>query len=201
MGKCKKNNAAKHKARSSQTFRRKAVYFLQKHGLVTSGEGYKNQDLLKMIMESQNVNDDGAHALLSHLPIHPNRKIISKISRPIDIPKATTQFEIKRQERQEFYASDAWREVRYRALKLHGAKCQCCGASRVDGKVMHVDHIKPRSKFPKLELDINNLQILCEDCNLGKGARDQTDWRTPEPESPQPEEFGRIIWDDKSIIN
>ena len=43
---------------------------------------------------------------------------------------------------------------------------------------IHVDHIKPRSKYPELELDINNLQVLCEDCNIGKSNIDETDWRT-----------------------
>jgi 5-methylcytosine-specific restriction endonuclease McrA len=77
----------------------------------------------------------------------------------------------------DFFVSPSWKEVRYRALVLHGGKCQCCGASRKDGKQMHVDHIKPRSKYPELALDINNLQVLCEDCNLGKSNTDETDWR------------------------
>jgi hypothetical protein len=77
----------------------------------------------------------------------------------------------------DFYQSDAWRAVRYEALKLHGARCQCCGRSSREGVVIHVDHIKPRSKYPQLELVLANLQVLCEDCNLGKMARDQTDWR------------------------
>jgi len=76
-----------------------------------------------------------------------------------------------------FYSSDEWREVRYRALKLHGGACQCCGARGSRQSPLHVDHIKPRSKFPELALDINNLQVLCADCNLGKRAWDQTDWR------------------------
>ena len=42
---------------------------------------------------------------------------------------------------------------------------------------LHVDHIKPRSKHPELELDINNLQILCKDCNLGKSNTDSIDYR------------------------
>jgi HNH endonuclease len=70
-----------------------------------------------------------------------------------------------------------WEELRYRALKLHGTRCQCCGATPGDGRALHVDHIKPRSRFPELEWTLSNLQILCEDCNLGKGAWDQTDWR------------------------
>lgn len=78
---------------------------------------------------------------------------------------------------EEFYRSPEWRAVRYQALKLHGARCQCCGASPAQGKVMHVDHIKPRSKYPHLELVLNNLQVLCEDCNMGKSNVDDTDWR------------------------
>lgn len=81
----------------------------------------------------------------------------------------------------EFYKTDEWREVRYRALKLHGGCCQCCGARPSPGHPLHIDHIKPRSKFPELELDLNNLQVLCEDCNLGKRAWDDTDWRNVVP--------------------
>ncbi|MGE4613767.1 MAG: HNH endonuclease signature motif containing protein, partial [Planctomycetota bacterium] len=41
---------------------------------------------------------------------------------------------------------------------------------------IHVDHIVPLSKGGETTLD--NLQVLCIDCNLGKGNRDDTDWRT-----------------------
>lgn len=90
--------------------------------------------------------------------------------------------------RQDFYNSDAWKRLRYQALKLHGARCQCCGASRADGVQIHVDHIKPRSKYPHLELELSNLQILCEPCNIGKSALDETDWRH------QPSTKGTVIW-------
>jgi hypothetical protein len=75
-----------------------------------------------------------------------------------------------------FYRSQEWRKVRYEALKRYGRKCVCCGAEP-PYVVLHVDHIKPRSKHPELELDINNLQILCEDCNLGKSNTDEIDYR------------------------
>ena len=81
--------------------------------------------------------------------------------------------------RDPFLASRAWLDVRYQALKLHGAVCQCCGASRADGARIHVDHIKPRSLHPELALSVDNLQVLCGNCNLGKGNRDETDWRIP----------------------
>lgn len=76
-----------------------------------------------------------------------------------------------------FYESDRWRKLRYEALKKYGRKCSCCGGSPETGSVLHVDHIKPRSKHPELELDINNLQILCRDCNLGKSNYDEIDYR------------------------
>lgn len=62
-------------------------------------------------------------------------------------------------------------------ILINGARCQCCGASQKDGAVLHVDHIKPRSKYPELEFDVNNLQVLCADCNIGKSNIDETDWR------------------------
>lgn len=76
-----------------------------------------------------------------------------------------------------FYDSRPWQELRYKVLEKYGATCQCCGATRKNGVRIHVDHIKPRSRFPHLELDENNLQVLCEPCNLGKGAHSLTDWR------------------------
>ena len=77
----------------------------------------------------------------------------------------------------DFYLSDAWLKLRYQALELHGAVCQCCGASRATGAVIHVDHIKPRARFPKLALVLSNLQVLCGGCNIGKGATLGRDWR------------------------
>lgn len=76
-----------------------------------------------------------------------------------------------------FLQSYAWRKVRMMALKLYGPKCQCCGATPATGAVMNVDHIKPRKLFPHLALDVNNLQVLCHECNHGKGNWDMTDWR------------------------
>ena len=76
-----------------------------------------------------------------------------------------------------FLSTFQWRKVRMEALKKYGPRCMCCGATPATGAVMNVDHIKPRKKWPSLALDINNLQILCHDCNHGKGNWDQTDWR------------------------
>lgn len=76
-----------------------------------------------------------------------------------------------------FYASEDWRRLRYQAPKRSSGTCECCGARPSYGRPLHVDHIRPRSRFPDLALDLSNLQVLCADCNIGKGAWDATDWR------------------------
>ncbi len=67
-----------------------------------------------------------------------------------------------------FYLSGAWKSLRVRALRNGGHFCRYCGR-KPPAVILHVDHIKPRSKFPELELVLENLQVLCADCNEGKG--------------------------------
>ncbi len=81
-----------------------------------------------------------------------------------------------------FYRSKEWRELRYAAIEMHGRKCVACGRTPDDQIKIHVDHIKPRSKYPQLALEISNLQILCEECNMGKGNKYKTDWRPKQNE-------------------
>lgn len=84
----------------------------------------------------------------------------------------------------DFYRSDEWRRLRYRVLRKFGFKCMACGRDANDGVKIHVDHIKPRSVKPWLELEESNLQVLCEDCNLGKSSTFQDKFRL------LPNEFG-----------
>lgn len=76
-----------------------------------------------------------------------------------------------------FLQTYAWKKVRMQALLQWGARCMCCGATPSSGAIMNVDHIKCRRRFPELALALDNLQILCGDCNHGKGNWDMTDWR------------------------
>ena len=73
-----------------------------------------------------------------------------------------------------FYSTKEWRKLRIEVLSLYGTRCMKCGTN--DGDHV-VDHIKPRSKFPLLELDINNMQILCNTCNIIKSNRYFNDYR------------------------
>lgn len=58
--------------------------------------------------------------------------------------------------------------LRYKVLKRDNFKCCACGASPAkDPSVdLHIDHIIPWSKGGETTLD--NLQVLCSKCNLGK---------------------------------
>lgn len=76
-----------------------------------------------------------------------------------------------------FYESEAWQQLRYQTLLRFEGRCMACGCRPHRGNSIQVDHIKPRSKYPELELEPSNLQVLCRDCNFGKGGWDETDWR------------------------
>lgn len=92
-----------------------------------------------------------------------------------------------------FYKSYAWRRLRYDTLNKYGRRCMCCGFIGLD-RQLHVDHIKPLRKYWHLRLDPDNVQVLCEDCNHGKGNRDQTDFR------PSPDGFSSMYPADADFI-
>lgn len=94
-----------------------------------------------------------------------------------EIEKAKYAKEQRRIEYQAFFESEPWLRLRYDTLRRFEGVCHCCGCRPSRGNPIQVDHIKPRSKYPKLALDPNNVQILCRQCNIGKGSHDETDWR------------------------
>lgn len=93
----------------------------------------------------------------------------------------------KKKTASDFYRSWKWKKLRFHALKRYGPKCMLCGSE----ERIVVDHIKPRSKFPELELDPENLQVLCNDCNMGKSNDDYTDFR-PGSEELTREEYAEL---------
>lgn len=58
-----------------------------------------------------------------------------------------------------------WR-LRALVLMRDGARCQLCGAEARNGATLHVDHVVPWSEGGETTLE--NLQILCHVCNIGK---------------------------------
>jgi 5-methylcytosine-specific restriction endonuclease McrA len=85
----------------------------------------------------------------------------------------------------DFYQSLEWLTLRHRVLRKSRGWCELCG-HRGDGRnPLQVYHIKPKSKFPHLALVESNLQVLCKNCNRGKGNTDSTDWRPRIEASPE----------------
>ena len=92
------------------------------------------------------------------------------------VKSRTYQLALERQERIEernqFYSSPEWRQVRTQVIKEHGSICSECGIKIKNRLDVTVDHIQPRSKYPELALNIENLRVLCRSCNSQKGDRD-----------------------------
>lgn len=162
----KKRNA-KH---GVSAWRRAMVAYLASHG-ITYSTAQKNEELAGQCMRLLGLRfkwktQEGMSAMAAALPKAPRAKPVARAAPQPD-----------KQVSGNFYESREWRAVRYFALKANDGKCELCGASKATGAVLHVDHILPRSKWPKLQLEPSNLQVLCADCNLGKSNKDDTDWR------------------------
>ena len=64
---------------------------------------------------------------------------------------------VSKKDNEDFYKSREWLELRVRVLEKYECKCMMCGRSpKYHEVVIHVDHIKPRSKFPEQSLRISN---------------------------------------------
>lgn len=74
----------------------------------------------------------------------------------------------------DFYESKAWKLLRAKVLKKYGRQCMKCGDSQ---GIIQIDHIKPRSKWPELELVFDNMQVLCKPCNTEKSNKNCADYR------------------------
>ena len=72
-----------------------------------------------------------------------------------------------------FYSSAPWLSLRFSVLMKYGEVCMKCGSTHH----IAVDHIKPRSLYPLLELEFNNMQVLCRSCNSSKSNREIVDYR------------------------
>ena len=59
--------------------------------------------------------------------------------------------------------------LRMTILRRDNYRCRMCGASASNGATLHVDHIIPVSRDGRTVPE--NLQALCEPCNLGKSNR------------------------------
>ena len=71
-------------------------------------------------------------------------------------------------------------EIYAEVIERSGRECAGCGrvfSTRMRKPLLHVDHIKPRVRYPSLIYVSSNLQVLCRPCNVHKHAYDGDDWK------------------------
>lgn len=102
---------------------------------------------------------------------------VRKKAKPSNRPRIEAKFPSSFVNSSAFLTTFEWRTLRYAALRDSEGICSLCARGRQHGVILNVDHIKPRRTHPQLALEPSNLQVLCGECNHGKGNWDDTDWR------------------------
>jgi len=64
-----------------------------------------------------------------------------------------------------FVYSPAWRSLRLQALRRDGYRCVKCGVDVSQPGQARVDHILPRSSYPRLALVLSNTRTMCSRCD------------------------------------
>lgn len=146
---------------------------------------WSNRDIIYALADARKIDIGAAHQqnadiVLAWFALHEPGTLV-RTSKKVHV-NSLPAFRRK----DNFYRSWEWRTLRMEVLREFGAACQCCGAKRgdlaMDGQPVRicVDHIKPLAKHWELRLERSNLQVLCDECNQGKGAWDETDYRAVE---------------------
>lgn len=106
------------------------------------------------------------------IPVREYQKFEKKPESAVQRKRPAKWLRYKRGMGLEFYDSDKWREIRAIVLKAGKGVCCRCGGTKIStGLPMHVDHAYPRYSYPSLELDLGNLQVMCQPCNMLKKSR------------------------------
>lgn len=162
-------------------YRAARVHLAEKHN-DKSMRGYGYEDVARQILKDEGwkcgaFNRTRIDRVIKRYVIEHNIKFLPKEKKE---KRKSPPKKQKNHDTKSFYASWEWKKLRYSTIQKYGPVCMCCGASKDDGVRIVVDHIKPVSKFPHLKLDPNNLQVLCNSCNMGKSNTDFTDFRPVE---------------------
>ena len=162
MGRITSNKGVPYrKAKNANYYRAaigKVLHFLKSQNIISALNSVKQKDAIRIYADMQGYEIEGEiRTWLIELYC---KKTDAVIKSYID----------------SFYSTLEWKELRFKVLRHYGRYCMICG----DNDNICVDHIKPRSKYPELELEFDNMQVLCGYCNLKKGNRHETDYRNIE---------------------
>jgi hypothetical protein len=111
----------------------------------------------------EHINNDLADNLLDIYPYNVTNNWF-----PLD--QLEQEFNDSKEVKFDYYSKD-FRELRLQVFLRDGEVCAYCKTVPAPGTSLTIDHIKPVSKFPELALDIDNLQVLCWECNQKKSNK------------------------------
>lgn len=97
---------------------------------------------------------------------HRNKKLCFYCQNPNAYPTEAVKFTGKFTKKNTNWSTPLLR-IRHQVFLKYNHRCVECGATNKNTQ-LHVDHIIPKARGGTDT--INNLQILCRDCNLGKGT-------------------------------
>ncbi len=85
-------------------------------------------------------------------------------------PHIRVEQDMQRKQADPFYLSKAWRTVRAEALRRDHGMCVRCMERFMNGGekprlAVIVHHKKSRKEYPELELELDNLESLCDICH------------------------------------
>lgn len=85
-------------------------------------------------------------------------------------PHIRVEQDMQRKQADPFYLSKAWRTVRAEALRRDHGMCVRCMERFMNGGekprlAVMVHHKKSRKEYPELELELDNLESLCDICH------------------------------------
>lgn len=88
------------------------------------------------------------------------------------------QYYEQNKERKKQLNSKRWKSLRERIIKRDGGMCNRCWVqlNLIENNNLQVHHIKPRSEYPELMYDPDNLITVCKTCNLELGTSGKLDW-------------------------
>lgn len=94
----------------------------------------------------------------------------------VDYPEILDREKKQRIEYERFYTSIEWRVLRAQFLSAQKRKngcftCYICKEPVLNAD-LSVDHHKPRSRFPEMALNMQNLRVVHSWCNSRKGSKD-----------------------------
>ena len=94
------------------------------------------------------------------------------IANPKTKPKVIANFQLHfHSETIEEFHSSIWKKLRLSVIKRDSNICKMCGKKDLQGRDLHVDHKLPKSVFPSLQYDKDNLQVCCMSCNFSKSSK------------------------------